>query len=174
VSADPVATLTALAAWYREVELNESIALAKHIENVIRRHKRLAWEVNLVGDWVCGADVRELLAVAEALGDRGVMSDPVATLTALAAHYRRLEKAAHRACKGEYRTLAEHVDGVIARHTDQPWRVGQHYGIHVYAGDVPIATFHTVSDARRAVEDHNATDDVRHLLAVADALGITA
>jgi hypothetical protein len=36
-----------------------------------------------------------------------------------------------------------------------PWRVGQHYGIHVYAGNTPIATFHTVADAARAVEAVN-------------------
>jgi hypothetical protein len=31
------------------------------------------------------------------------------------------------------------------------WRVGDHYGIHVYAGDVPVATFHTAADAAVAV-----------------------
>ena len=31
------------------------------------------------------------------------------------------------------------------------WRVGSHYGIHVYAGDVPVATFHRAEDALRAV-----------------------
>jgi hypothetical protein len=30
--------------------------------------------------------------------------------------------------------------------------VGQHYGIHVYEGDRPVATFHNAEDARRAVE----------------------
>lgn len=38
------------------------------------------------------------------------------------------------------------------------WRVGEHYGIHVYEGDRPVATFHTVADAKRAVAEHN-----RHL-----------
>lgn len=35
------------------------------------------------------------------------------------------------------------------------WRVGSHYGIHVYEGDRPVATFHTVADAKQAVSDHN-------------------
>jgi hypothetical protein len=38
----------------------------------------------------------------------------------------------------------------------QLWRVGSHYGIHVYEGDRPVATFHTAIDARRAVEAVNA------------------
>jgi hypothetical protein len=37
-----------------------------------------------------------------------------------------------------------------------PWRVGRHYGIHVYADDVPIATFHTAADAALAVAAVNA------------------
>ena len=36
------------------------------------------------------------------------------------------------------------------------WRVGEHYGIHVYCGDQPVATFFTPGEARRAVEAHNA------------------
>lgn len=32
-----------------------------------------------------------------------------------------------------------------------PWRVGSHYGIHVYAGDQPVATFLAPEDAARAV-----------------------
>ncbi len=36
------------------------------------------------------------------------------------------------------------------------WRVGAHYGIHVYAGDVPVATFHRAEDAARAVAAVNA------------------
>jgi hypothetical protein len=41
------------------------------------------------------------------------------------------------------------------------WRVGQHYGIHVYEDQRPVATFHTVADARRAVDAVNqlAQDD---------------
>lgn len=35
------------------------------------------------------------------------------------------------------------------------WRVGQHYMIHVYEGDRPVATFHTAADARAAVTAHN-------------------
>jgi len=35
-------------------------------------------------------------------------------------------------------------------------RVGGHYGIHVYCGDSPVATFFTPGAARRAVEAHNA------------------
>lgn len=36
-----------------------------------------------------------------------------------------------------------------------PWRVGQHYGIHVYEGDRPVATFHDADDAARAVDAVN-------------------
>jgi hypothetical protein len=41
------------------------------------------------------------------------------------------------------------------------WRVGQHYGIHVYEDQRPVATFHTAADARRAVDAVNqlAQDD---------------
>lgn len=41
--------------------------------------------------------------------------------------------------------------------SDGLWRVGTHYAIHVYSGDVPIATFHTAADARAAVEAYNNT-----------------
>ena len=50
------------------------------------------------------------------------------------------------------------------------WRVGSHYKIHVYEcsredgqpsdDDRPVATFHTVMDARAAVEAHNTRADV--------------
>lgn len=33
----------------------------------------------------------------------------------------------------------------------EKWRVGEHYGIHVYAGDRPVGTFHDPADALRAV-----------------------
>lgn len=39
------------------------------------------------------------------------------------------------------------------------WRVGQHYGIHVYEDDRPVATFHTVEDAIAAVLAHNNTHE---------------
>lgn len=49
------------------------------------------------------------------------------------------------------------------------WRVGSHYGIHVYEitngepgtenDDRPVATFHTVQDARDAVAAFNKTVD---------------
>ena len=35
------------------------------------------------------------------------------------------------------------------------WRVGQHYSIHVYEGDRPVATFHDPADAQRAVDAVN-------------------
>lgn len=35
------------------------------------------------------------------------------------------------------------------------WRVGSHYGIHVYQGDRPVATFHDPEDAARAVRAVN-------------------
>lgn len=38
-----------------------------------------------------------------------------------------------------------------------PWRIGSHYGIHVYEGDAPIATFHTALDAKRAVDAVNGS-----------------
>lgn len=38
-----------------------------------------------------------------------------------------------------------------------PWRVGNHYGIHVYAGDEPVATFHSAVSAERAVAAVNGT-----------------
>jgi len=48
------------------------------------------------------------------------------------------------------------------------WRVGQHYGIHVYectsdeASDLdrPIATFHTALDAVEAVQAHNLVEEL--------------
>jgi len=36
-----------------------------------------------------------------------------------------------------------------------PWRVGQHYGLHVYEGERPVATFHRPEDAARAVDAVN-------------------
>lgn len=45
----------------------------------------------------------------------------------------------------------------VAMEGQGPWRVGRHYGIHVYEGDRPVATFHRVEDARRAVEAINAS-----------------
>lgn len=35
------------------------------------------------------------------------------------------------------------------------WRVGAHYGIHVYEGERPVATFHDPADAQRAVDAIN-------------------
>ena len=40
----------------------------------------------------------------------------------------------------------------------RPWRVGVHYGIHVYAGDRPVATFHNAYDAAAAVDAINRVD----------------
>jgi hypothetical protein len=37
------------------------------------------------------------------------------------------------------------------------WRVGNHYQIHVYEGDRPVATFHNPEDAQRAVRAVNRT-----------------
>lgn len=37
-----------------------------------------------------------------------------------------------------------------------PWRVGRHYGIHVYEGDRPVATFHDPEEAALAVAAVNA------------------
>jgi hypothetical protein len=72
---DPVATLTALAAWERQMVRewkgsnraisNYHAAQAKHIDGVIARHKRASAGKHY--DWSTDSDVRELLAVAEAL-----------------------------------------------------------------------------------------------------------
>jgi len=43
----------------------------------------------------------------------------------------------------------------MSDNTAVPWRVGTHYPIHVYAGDVPVGTFHTSMDAHAAVKAHN-------------------
>jgi hypothetical protein len=40
--------------------------------------------------------------------------------------------------------------------TRVPWRVGTHYGIHLYAGDEPIGTMLTPELAAAAAEAHNA------------------
>jgi len=39
------------------------------------------------------------------------------------------------------------------------WRIGKHYGIHVYEGDRPVATFHRAEDAMVAVIAHNLVVD---------------
>lgn len=53
--------------------------------------------------------------------------------------------------------------------TNRPrtWRVGDHYGIHVYevdpepyGEDRPVATFHREEDARRAVTAFNAMEQL--------------
>lgn len=41
------------------------------------------------------------------------------------------------------------------------WRVGRHFGIHVYEGDVPVATFHTAEDAALAVYAVNQAEAAR-------------
>ena len=40
--------------------------------------------------------------------------------------------------------------------TAAPWRVGTHYGIHLYAGDEPIGTMLAPELAAAAAEAHNA------------------
>lgn len=40
----------------------------------------------------------------------------------------------------------------------KPWRIGTSYGIHIYEGDSPIATFHFKTDALLAVEAYNAKE----------------
>ena len=47
-------------------------------------------------------------------------------------------------------------EGVGQQQGREVWRVGRHYGIHVYAGDRPVATFHNAEDADSAVRAHNA------------------
>ena len=38
---------------------------------------------------------------------------------------------------------------------EDSWRVGRHYGIHVYEGNRPVATFHREEDAAAAVDAVN-------------------
>ena len=40
--------------------------------------------------------------------------------------------------------------------TGTPWRVGTHFGIHLYAGDEPLGTMLTPELAAAAAEAHNA------------------
>jgi len=54
-----------------------------------------------------------------------------------------------------YAVMREWLPAAAPAVTDR-WRVGEHYGIHVYCGDSPVATFFTPGEARRAVEAHNA------------------
>ena len=42
------------------------------------------------------------------------------------------------------------VDRPDNGHDERSWRVGEHYRIHVYRGDEPVATFHRPEDAARA------------------------
>lgn len=53
---------------------------------------------------------------------------------------------------------------------DQPgtWRVGTHYGIHVYESERPVATFHRAEDAAEAVELHAERDQLKQDLADAE------
>jgi len=54
-----------------------------------------------------------------------------------------------------YAVLREWLPVDAPAATDR-WRVGEHYGVHVYCGESPVATFFTPGEARRAVEAHNA------------------
>ncbi len=54
-----------------------------------------------------------------------------------------------------YAVMREWLPADAPEVTDR-WRVGEHYGIHVYCGESPVATFFTPGEARRAVEAHNA------------------
>ena len=40
-----------------------------------------------------------------------------------------------------------------------PWRLGSHYKVHVYADDVPVATFFTTADAQLAIAAVNMLSD---------------
>lgn len=53
---------------------------------------------------------------------------------------------------------------------DQVWRIGEHYGIHIYAGEVPIATALDSVWAERIVTDHNGMLKVRRQTAEAKLL----
>lgn len=52
----------------------------------------------------------------------------------------------------------------------EAWRVGNHYGIHVYEGDRPVATFHREADARRCVEALAERDDLAAKVAAVETL----
>lgn len=45
--------------------------------------------------------------------------------------------------------------------TEREWRLGEHYRIHVYEDQRPVATFFEEADAKLAVEDHNDIDALR-------------
>lgn len=53
--------------------------------------------------------------------------------------------------------------------SSEQWRVGRTYGIHVYADDRPVATFHRAEDADRAVDAVKAASRVHDLIAHMDS-----
>jgi hypothetical protein len=57
---------------------------------------------------------------------------------------------------------------------DGPWRVGRHYGIHVYEGDRPVATFHRAEDARRCVEGLTELSRLRERLGLRTSVRLAA
>lgn len=62
----------------------------------------------------------------------------------------------------------------MSDNTTVPWRVGRSFAIHVYASDVPVATFHTATDAHAAVKAHNQQAElkaeVEHLTGILQAV----
>ncbi len=51
------------------------------------------------------------------------------------------------------------------------WRQGRSFPIHIYDGDIPVATFHRAEDAARAVAAVNAVEAVEKLCDRAEARG---
>jgi hypothetical protein len=86
------------------------------------------------------------------------------TLGAYIGEYDELSDIGRQAWRNKaalFITAADLVDplravGVDDRIEAGEWRVGEHYGIHVYEGDRPVATFHNSRDAYAAVDAHNA------------------
>jgi hypothetical protein len=71
----------------------------------------------------------------------------------------QLAKDYARFCLGDP-TTGDKVDNNIVNKIDNKWRVGDHYKIHVYRGDVPIATFLRSEDAEAAVSAVNTLNSL--------------
>lgn len=88
-------------------------------------------------------------------------------ITAGQARWReKTERGEDPYAEGAVITVAEELNSALSDFSTQElavtapsrpiWRVGRHYGIHVYEGDRPVATFFREEDAREAVAEVNA------------------
>jgi hypothetical protein len=77
---------------------------------------------------------------------------------------------------GDHAATCPSVTAPDARQSDEPWRVGTSWGIHVYQGEKgspgerPVATFHDPADAQRAVDAVNGGADVHQSDELREAL----